>query len=106
MLIVFIVLLSRPGTGTVASSMSAPLYTAKAGSSGELTLSLPLGGLGPGEYDAELWLCFIDPIGRMVSYDVVPHAFRFAVTQNQTANDGMLWNEKRHGLVRLPDIHA
>ena len=100
------VLLSRPGTGTVASSMSAPLYTAKAGSSGELTLSLPLGGLGPGEYDAELWLCFIDPIGRMVSYDVVPHAFRFAITQNQTANDGMLWNEKRHGLVRLPDIHA
>lgn len=100
------VLVSRPGSGTLATSMSGPLYTAQAGNASRLEVTMPLGGLGPGEYDAELWLCFIDPIGRMVSYDVVPNAFRFAVTQNQTMNDGMLWNEKRHGVFRLPDLRG
>ena len=60
--------------------------------------------VGPGEYDAALWLCFIDPIGRMVSYDVVPNAFRVSVGQNLNMNEGMLWNEKRHGIFRLPDM--
>ncbi|MBQ6647008.1 MAG: hypothetical protein IJM56_10060, partial [Clostridia bacterium] len=60
----------------------------------------------PGEYDAEVWLCFIDPIGRMVSYDAVPRAFRFSVTQNLENTSGMLWNEKRHGLFRLPDAEG
>ncbi len=99
-------LISRAGSGTLASSLSAPVYTAQAGDRTELELSLPLGGLGPGEYDAALWLCFTDPIGRMVSYDVVPNAFRFAVTQNLELNEGMLWNEKRHGVFRLPDTEC
>ena len=99
-------LLSRPGSGCVATSMSAPLCTAKKGERSRLDLSLPLGGLAPGEYDAEIWLCFIDPVGRMVSYDAVPRAFRFAVTQNPERTDGMLWNEKRHGLFRLPDAEG
>ena len=99
-------LLSRPGSGTVATSMSEPFYSASAGEDSELKLSLPLKGLAPGEYDAEIWLCFIDPIGRMVSYDAVPRAFRFSVTQNLEATDGMLWNEKRHGVFRLPDAEG
>lgn len=98
------VLISRPGSGTVATSMSGPVYSAAAGDESTLKCVLPLGGLGPGEYDAELWLCFIDPIGRMVSYDAVPNAFRFAVTQNQELNDGMIWNEKRHGIFKLPAL--
>ena len=97
-------LISRPGSGVVASSFSGPVYTANAGQKDALSLRLPLGGLGPGEYDAALWLCFIDPIGRMVSYDVVPNAFRFSVGQNLDMNEGMLWNEKRHGIFRLPDM--
>ena len=98
-----ITLLSRPGSGAIATSMSEALYTAVAGDESDLIMNLPLKGLAPGEYDAELWLCFIDPVGRMVSYDAVPRAFRFTVTQNLERTSGMLWNEKRHGLFRLPD---
>ncbi len=101
-----VTLFSRPGSGCVATSMSRPLYSAKAGDVSEIKLELPLGGLSPGEYDAELWLCFIDPVGRMVSYDAVPRAFRFSVTQNLERTEGMLWNEKRHGLFRLPDAEG
>ena len=97
-------LISRPGSGTLATSMSQPLFSSAPGADSLLDVSLPLGGLGPGEYDCTLWLCFIDPIGRMVSYDVVPNAFRFSTGQNLEMNSGMLWNEKRHGLFRLPDI--
>ena len=99
-------LFSRPGSGTVATSMSEPLYSAKQGENSEISLRLPLKGLAPGEYDAEVWLCFIDPIGRMVSYDAVPRAFRFSVTQNLEKTSGMLWNEKRHGLFRLQDAEG
>lgn len=99
-------LISRPGSGTVATSMSEPLYSAVAGDESIIKLCLPLKGLAPGEYDAEIWLCFIDPIGRMVSYDAVPRAFRFSVTQNLDATRGMLWNEKRHGLFRLKDTEG
>ena len=99
-------LISRPGSGTIASSLSEPVYTAKAGQKDAVRFCLPLGGLGPGEYDAALWLCFIDPIGRMISYDVVPNAFRFSVGQNPEMNGGMLWNEKRHGIFRLPDMET
>ena len=42
----------------------------------------------------------------MVSYDAVPRAFRFSVTQNLENTSGMLWNEKRHGLFRLPDAEG
>lgn len=96
--------ISRPGSGNVATAMSEPVYSAMGNEDSSLELKLPLGGLGPGEYDVRLWLCHIDPIGRMVSYDVVPNAFRFAVTQNQQYNDGMLWNEKVHGIMKLNDI--
>ena len=63
-----------------------------------------LDGLAPGEYDAKLWIYFIDPLGRMISYDVVPNAFRFAITQNLETADGMKWVERRHGLFRLHDV--
>ncbi|MBQ3668674.1 MAG: ATP-binding cassette domain-containing protein [Clostridia bacterium] len=99
-------LISRPGSGCVATSMSAPIFDAERGDISQIRLSIPLGGLAPGEYDAEIWLCFIDPIGRMVSYDAVPRAFRFSVEQNLERTDGMLWNEKRHGLFRLPDAQG
>ena len=65
---------------------------------------MPLGGLAPGEYDARIWLYMIDPRGKMVSYDIVPNAFRFAVTQNPENNQGLLWNEKALGLFRMGDI--
>ena len=97
-------LISRPGSGALATSMSPPLFSSAPGTDSVLDACLPLGGLGPGEYDVALWLCFIDPIGRMVSYDVVPNAFRFSAGQNLEENCGMLWNEKRHGLFRMPDI--
>ena len=40
----------------------------------------------------------------MISYDVVPNAFRFAITQNLETADGMKWVERRHGLFRLHDV--
>jgi len=96
--------LSRPGSGNVATALSGKVFTAAPGEEKRQEFSLNLGGLGPGEYDVRLWLCHIDPIGRMVSYDVVPGAFRFAVTQSQEYNSGMLWNEKVHGIMKLNDI--
>lgn len=96
--------LSRPGSGNVATALSDRVYSAAAGEEKQQEFALELGGLCPGEYDVRLWLCHIDPLGRMVSYDVVPGAFRFAVTQNQEYNSGMLWNEKVHGIMKLNEI--
>ena len=94
----------RPGTGVVATAFSDPEITLQKGETVSQDYALPLGGLAPGEYDARLWLYFIDPIGRMVSYDIVPNAFRLSVTQNLEMNNGMLWSEPHHGLFRLTDV--
>lgn len=96
--------LSKPGTEVVATALGAPDITMKAGETQTRDFRFRLSGIGPGEYDAKLWLYFVDPIGRMVSYDIVPNAFRFAVTQNLERTNGMLWSEKHHGIFRLADI--
>ena len=96
--------LSRSGTETLATALGAPDLSLKAGETKTQDFAFRLNGITPGEYDAKLWLYFVDPIGRMVSYDIVPNAFRFAVTQNLARTDGMLWSEKHHGIFRLADI--
>ena len=96
--------LSRAGTDVIASALSEPFVTLRAGETVAQDYCLPLDGLAPGEYDAKLWIYFIDPLGRMISYDVVPNAFRFAITQNLETADGMKWVERRHGLFRLHDV--
>ena len=88
----------------IASALSDPFVTLRAGETVAQDYCLPLDGLAPGEYDAKLWIYFIDPLGRMISYDVVPNAFRFAITQNLETADGMKWVERRHGLFRLHDV--
>ena len=96
--------LSRPGSDILTTSMSAPFADTKKDEILSETFEMPLGGLAPGEYDARIWLYMIDPRGKMVSYDIVPNAFRFAVTQNPENNQGLLWNEKALGLFRMGDI--
>lgn len=96
--------ISRPGADVIATSFSAPVISMKKDETLVQDYAFPLAGIAPGEYDAALWLYFIDPVGRMISYDVVPNAFRFAVTQNLELNDGMIWSEKHHGLFRTADI--
>ena len=96
--------LSRPGSDILTTSMSAPFADTKKDEILSETFEMPLGGLAPGEYDARIWLYMIDPRGKMVSYDIVPNAFRFAVTQNPESNQGLLWNEKALGLFRMGDI--
>ncbi len=96
--------LSRAGTDVIASSLSEPCITLRAGETVTQDYCLPLDGLAPGEYDAKLWLYIVDPLGRMISYDIVPNAFRFAVVQNLETADGMKWIERRHGLFRLHDV--
>jgi len=96
--------LSRPGSDILTTSMSTPFADTKKDEILSETFEMPLGGLAPGEYDARIWLYMIDPRGKMVSYDIVPNAFRFAVTQNPENNQGLLWNEKALGLFRMGDI--
>ena len=96
--------ISRAGTDVIATAMSEPILTAKAGETAVQDFGFPLGGLCPGEYDAKLWLYFVDPVGHMVSYDTVSNAFRFVVTQNLEKNNGLIWSEKQHGLFRMADV--
>jgi len=96
--------LSRPGSDILTTSMSTPFADTKKDEILSETFEMPLGGLAPGEYDARIWLYMIDPRGKMVSYDIVPNSFRFAVTQNPENNQGLLWNEKALGLFRMGDI--
>ncbi len=96
--------LTRPGSDILSTSLSAPFADTKENEILEETFEMPLGGLAPGEYDARIWLYMVDPMGRMISYDIVPNAFRFAVTQNPEKNQGLLWNEKALGLFKMGDI--
>ena len=96
--------LSRPGSDILTTSLSAPFADTKENEIIEEAFEMPLNGLAPGEYDARIWIYMVDPRGKMVSYDIVPNAFRFAVTQNPEKNQGLLWNEKALGLFRMSDI--
>ena len=96
--------LSRPGSDILTTSLSAPFADTRENEIIEEAFEMPLGGLAPGEYDARVWLYMVDPRGKMVSYDIVPNAFRFAVTQNPDTSQGLLWNEKALGLFRMSDI--
>ncbi len=96
--------LSRPGTDVIATALGDTLPPMKKDETAVQDFELRLGGLAPGEYDAKLWLYIINPLGKMISYDIVPNAFRFAVTQNAEANQGILWNERVHGLFRMADV--